>query len=108
MNTIKRLKTGDTVKIISGKNKGQTGKITKISPADSLAFIEGIGNRTRHLRQTSMQKAGKKDIQTGIHLSNLKLVIDPKTGATSRVGYAKSADGKTVRIARQANNREIK
>ena len=108
MSTIKRIKTGDIVKIISGNNKGKTGKVIKISPADSLAFIEGIGNRTRHMRPTQYQKGGKKDIQSGIHLSNLKLVIDEKTSATSRVGYAKSSEGKTIRIARQANNREIK
>ena len=108
MNQPKRIKTGDMVKIITGANKGKTGKVTKISPKENLAFVEGIGNRTRHQRPTQHQKGGKKDIQTGIHLSNLKLVIDTKTGATSRVGYAKSADGKTVRVARQANNREIK
>lgn len=108
MNTQKRIHTGDTVKIIAGDHKGKTGKVVKVSAANQLAFIEGIGMRTRHLRPTQNQKGGKKDIHTGIHLSNLKLVIDPKTGATSRVGFVKSTEGKTVRVARQANNREIK
>ena len=108
MKTIKRLKTGDTVKIIAGSNKGQTGKITQILTNSEAVLIEGIGNRTRHLRPTQHQKGGKKAIQSGIHLSNLKLVIDEKTTATSRVGYTKNAAGKTVRIAKQANNREIK
>ena len=108
MKTIKRIKTGDTVKIIAGSNKGTIGKVVKISPADNLAYVEGVGKRTRHMRPTQYQKAGKKEVQSGIHLSNLQLVIDAKTNATSRVGYAKNSDGKTVRIARQANNREIK
>ncbi|MCL1839506.1 50S ribosomal protein L24 [Candidatus Saccharibacteria bacterium] len=67
------IKTGDTVKIITGNNKGKTGKVVKVSPTDKLAFIEGIGNRTRHMRPTQHQKGGKKDIHVGIHLSNLKL-----------------------------------
>lgn len=103
-----RIKTGDTVKIISSKLKGTIGKVNKIQPTAGLAYLEGIGNRTRHLRPTPYQKGGKKDIQVGIPISKLALVIDEKNGTTSRIGYAKSNDGKTVRLARQANNREVK
>ena len=103
-----RIKTGDFVKVISGSHKGSTGKVLRIQPDQQLAFVEGIGNRTRHLRPTPYQKGGKKDIQTGIPLCKLALVIDQKTGETSRVGYTKSESGKTIRVARQANNREIK
>ena len=81
-----RIKTGDTVKIIAGAAKGQTGKVTKVLPAENKVFVEGYGKRTRHMRGSAYRQAGK----------------------TSRVGYAKDKDGKTVRIARQANNREIK
>lgn len=108
MNTTKRIKTGDIVKIIAGKDKGQTGKIVKVSASDNLVFIEGIGNKTRHKRPTQYDKGGKKDIHVGIQISNVKLVIDEKTGATSRIGYAKNSEGKTIRIARQANNKEVK
>ena len=103
-----RIKTGDTVKIISGANKGTTGKVTKVVPSENKVFIEGVGNRTRHMRPTTYRQGGKKDIQVGIDASNVALIIDAKTGTTSRVGYGKDKDGKTVRIARQANNREIK
>ena len=103
-----RIKIGDTVKIISGANKGTTGKVTKVVPSENKVFIEGVGNRTRHMRPTQYRQGGKKDIQVGIDASNVALVIDTKSGATSRVGYGKDKDGKTVRIARQANNREIK
>ena len=68
-----QIKTGDTVKIISGTHKGKIGKVVKITPADHTACIEGIGTRTRHMKATQYQKAGKKDIHVGIHLSNLKL-----------------------------------
>ena len=103
-----RIKTGDTVKIISGANKGTTGKVTKVVPSENKVFIEGVGNRTRHMRPTTYRQGGKKDIQVGIDASNVALIIDAKTGTTSRVGYGKDKDGKAVRIARQANNREIK
>ena len=103
-----RIKTGDTVKIISGANKGTTGKVTKVLPAENKVFIEGVGNRTRHMRRSMYRQSGKKDIQVGIDASKVALVVDEKAGKVSRVGYAKNNDGKTVRIARQANNREIK
>ena len=103
-----RIKIGDTVKIISGANKGTTGKVTKVLPSENKVFIEGVGNRTRHMRPTQYRQGGKKDIQVGIDASKVALVIDTKAGTTSRVGYGKDKDGKTVRIARQANNREIK
>ena len=103
-----RIKTGDLVKIISGANKGTQGKVTKVLPAENKVFIEGVGNRTRHMRRTMYRQSGKKDIQVGIDASKVALVVDEKAGKVSRVGYAKNNDGKTVRIARQANNREIK
>ncbi len=103
-----RIKTGDTVKIISGADKGKTGKVTKFLPSENKVLIEGIGNRTRHMRPNMYRAGGKKDIQVGIDASKVALVIDEKSGKTSRVGFTKDDKGKTIRIARQANNREIK
>jgi len=67
------IKTGDTVKVVSGDNKGKSAKVVKVAPRENKAFLEGIGIKTRHLRPTQYQKGGKKDIHVGIHLSNLKL-----------------------------------
>lgn len=103
-----RLKVNDNVKIISGANKGKTGKITKIDHKAGLVFVEGLGNRERHVRASMYRQAGKKNIQTGIHESNVKLIVDEKSDKTSRVGYVKDSNGKTIRVAKQANNREIK
>ncbi len=67
------LKTGDTVKIISGDNKGKTGKIVKMDLKSHQAMIEGIGTRERHMKKTQFNPAGgKKTIHVGIDLSNLK------------------------------------
>ena len=67
------LKTGDTVKVISGDNKGKTGKIVKMDIKNHKAMVEGIGVRERHLKKTQFNPAGgKKTIHVGIDLSNLK------------------------------------
>lgn len=67
------IKTGDTVTIIAGDNKGKSGKVVKMDLKNHQAMIEGIGVRERHLRATQFNpKGGKKDIHVGIELSNLK------------------------------------
>ena len=68
------IKTGDTVKVISGDNKGKSAKVVKVAPKENKAFLEGIGIKTRHLRPTQYQKGGKKDIHVGIHTSNLSVI----------------------------------
>lgn len=67
------LKTGDTVKIISGDNKGKTAKIVKMDKKNHKAMLDGIEVRERHLKKTQFNPAGgKKTIHVGIDLSNLK------------------------------------
>ena len=67
------IKTGDTVTIIAGDNKGKSGKVVKMDLKNHQAMIEGIGVRERHLRATQFNpKGGKKNIHVGIDLSNLK------------------------------------
>ena len=104
-----RLRKGDKVKIISGANKGTTGKILAVQTDKNTALVEGVGTRTRHIRPSQLNpRGGKKDIHVPIDMSKLALVVDEKAGTTSRVGYSKKADGSKVRTARQAKNKEIK
>ena len=68
------IKTGDTVKVIAGDNKGKSGKVVMVDRENGKAMIEGLGIITRHLRATQFNpRGGKKDIHVGIDLSNLKL-----------------------------------
>ena len=68
------IKTGDTVKVIAGDNKGKSAKVVKVDTKNGKAMLEGLGIITRHLRATQFNpRGGKKDIHTGINLSNLKL-----------------------------------
>ncbi|MCL2869901.1 50S ribosomal protein L24 [Candidatus Saccharibacteria bacterium] len=106
--SIKRIRVGDMVKIISGDNKGTVGKVLGVLPAKKAALVEGVGIKSRRVKPSRLNpKGGKKDIHVPISLSKLALVVDTKSNKTSRVGYVKS-DGKTVRVARQMNNKEIK
>lgn len=103
------LKSGDVVTIIAGDNKGKSGKIVKMDLKNHKAMIEGIGIRERHMRATQFNpKGGKKDIHVPMDISKVALVVDEKSGKTSRVGLVKNADGGKTRVARQAKNKEIK
>ncbi|MEO6109922.1 MAG: 50S ribosomal protein L24 [Candidatus Saccharimonadales bacterium] len=102
-----RIVKGDTVKLISGAQKGTTGKVLGVSAKGIL--VEGIGQKHRHVKPSQLNPRGAhKDIHVAVPAHKVALVVDEKSGKTSRVGYVKNADGKTVRLARQANSKEIK
>jgi large subunit ribosomal protein L24 len=101
-----RIVKGDTVKLISGAQKGTTGKVVGVVSGGVL--IEGIGTKHRHIKPSQLNpRGGHKDIHVPVPLHKVALVVDEKAGKTSRVGYVKASDGKT-RVARQVNNKEIK
>lgn len=105
----KRIQKDDMVKIISGDNKGTTGKVLAVLPKKNTVLIEGIGTKHRHVKPSQLNpRGGHKDIHIGIPLHKVALVVDEKTSKTSRIGYIKNADGAKVRLARQAKNKEIK
>lgn len=109
MVSIKRIIKGDTVKLISGANKGTTGKVLKVITKDRSILVEGIGNIHRHFKPNKQNpRGGDKDIHIPTPIHKVALVIDAKSAKTSRVGLIKSIDGKTVRVASQNNNKEIK
>jgi len=103
-----RIKKDDIVKIISGDNKGKTGKVLKVLAQKNAVLIEGIGTKTRHVKPSQLNpRGGTKDIHVPTPLHKVALVVDQKAGTTSRIGYT-VADGTKVRVARQAKNKEIK
>ena len=109
MPAVKRIVKGDTVKIISGANKGTTAKVLEVLASKGAVVLEGIGQKHRHVKPSAINpRGGSKDIHVPTPLSKVALVVDEKTGKTSRVGYVKNADGNTTRVARQANSKEIK
>ena len=109
MPSVKRIHTGDTVKIISGASKGTTGKVLAVLTKKQAVLIEGVGNIHRHVKPSQLNpRGGHKDIHVPTSLHKVALVVDEKTGKTSRVGLIKNADGGTTRVARQSKNKEIK
>lgn len=104
-----RIRKDDFVKIISGANKGTTGKVLAVLPNKNAALVEGVGVATRKIKPNQLNpRGGTKDIHVPVPLSKLALVVDPKTAKTSRVGYVVKQDGTKARVAKQANNKEIK
>lgn len=102
-----RIIKGDTVKLISGAQKGTTGKVVAVTAAG--VKIEGIGQKHRHIKPSQLNPRGShKDIHVAVPHHKVALVTDEKSGTTSRVGYVKNADGAKVRLARQQNSKEIK
>jgi large subunit ribosomal protein L24 len=106
---MKKIIKGDMVKLISGANKGTTGKVVKVLAKKGTILIEGIGNISRKIKPSAHNpRGGQKDMHVPTPIHKVALVVDEKTGKTSRVGLSKSEDGKKLRLARQLKNKEIK
>lgn len=104
-----RIKKDDIVKVMVGKHKGTTGKVLAVNTKEATVLIEGVGVGKRHIRPSQFNpRGGTKDIHVPMDVSKVALVIDEKSGQTSRVGLVKNADGGKTRVARQAKNKEIK
>jgi len=97
-----KIKKNDKVIIISGKDKGKTGKVLKVSPAENKIIVDGVNIRKKHQKPTrSGQKGQIIDKIFPIQVSNVML-IDPKSGKPTRVGK-KLVGGKYVRIAKKSD-----
>ncbi len=97
---MKRLKVGDLVQVISGKDRGKQGKISKILADEGRVVVEGINTVTRNQRPTPRNQQGgqvKKDAP--IHASKVMLV-DPTSGKPTRVKVQKGEDGKKTRVGK--------
>jgi large subunit ribosomal protein L24 len=104
-----RIRKDDLVKIVAGAKKGTTGKVLQVNAAKQTVLIEGIGQIHRHVKPTQLNpRGGHKDIHVAMPISKVALVVDEKTGKTSRVGLVKNADGVKSRVAKSMKNKEIK
>jgi len=104
-----RIRKDDLVKIIAGAKKGTTGKVLAVDTRKNTVLIEGVGIGHRHVKPSQLNpRGGKKDIHVPMDISKVALVVDEKTGKTSRVGLEKNADGGKTRVAKSLKNKEIK
>ena len=97
-----RIRKGDRVVVIAGRDKGKTGEVVSVAPADSRAIVRGINLGRRHQKQTASEQGGIITKEMPIHLSNLALA-DPRDGKPTRVGF-KTTDGRKVRFAKRSGD----
>jgi large subunit ribosomal protein L24 len=96
-----KIKKGDHVVVITGKDKGKKGEVLKVLPEENRAIVRGVAVVRRHQRQTASQEGGIISKEAPIHISSLALE-DPKDGKPTRVGYKFLKDGRKVRFARRS------
>ena len=97
---MKRLRVGDLVQVISGKQKGKTGRITKILWDEDRVVVEGVNQVTRHMKPNARnQQGGKITKDAPLHLSKV-MPVDPKTKKPTRVKTTTGEDGKKVRVGK--------
>jgi len=96
-----KLKKGDKVVVLTGKDKGKEGEILSVNPKDGKATVSGVNMAIRHTKQSQRSQGGRIPVEAPIQLSNLALV-DPKEGGPTRVGFRFLEDGTKVRFAKKS------
>ncbi len=96
-----RIKKGDEVIVITGKEKGKKGSVLRVYPKDARALVQGVNMVKRHTRPSASTPGGIVEKEAPLHVSNLAHV-DPKSGEATRVGYRVLEDGRKVRFAKRS------
>jgi large subunit ribosomal protein L24 len=94
-----KIKRGDTVQVISGKEKGKRGEVERVLSRENRVIVSGVNVRTRHARPTQNNQQGLYTFEAPIHASNV-MVVDPGSGEPTKVGYRFTDSGEKVRIAK--------
>jgi len=95
-----KIKRGDTVVVISGKDKGKRGEVERVIPKENRIVVGGVNVRTRHARPTQNNQQGLYTFAAPIHVSNVMLV-DPDSGEPTKVGYRFTDSGEKLRISKK-------
>ncbi len=98
-----KIKKGDKVVVLTGRDAGRTGEVLEVRPKDQRAVVRGVALVKRHQRQTQTQEGGIVSKEGSIHLSNLA-IADPKDGKPTRVGFKTLDDGRKVRVAKRSGD----
>jgi large subunit ribosomal protein L24 len=98
---IKRIRKGDNVTVISGRDKGKSGSVLRVLQDDERLIVQGVNVVKRHMRASQTQAGGIVEKEATIHVSNVSLV-DPDGGEPTRVGFRILEDGRKVRYAKRS------
>lgn len=96
-----KIKKGDKVVVLAGRDKGKSGQVMSVNPDEGRAIVDGVNMVKRHQRQTKDREAGIINKAAPIDLSNLA-IADPKDGKATRVGFKILDDGRKVRVAKRS------
>lgn len=98
---MQKIKKGDEVLVITGKDKGKKGKVLSVSPVEQKVLVEDLNQVTKHVKPNPNLgvEGGVKRISMPLPISNVAL-IDPKSGKPTKVGFRVLPDGKKVRVAK--------
>ena len=96
-----RIKKGDRVVVVSGRDKGRKGEVLRVMTKEDRAYVSGVNMVKRHQKQSARVQGGIVNKEAPIHLSNIAHV-DPKTGGPTRIGFRVLGDGRKVRFAKKS------
>ena len=96
-----KIKKGDRVVVLAGRDKGKRGEVLQVMPSENRALVQGVNLVRRHQKQSAQQEGGIVSKEAPIHLSNIA-IEDPADGAPTRVGYKFMDDGRKVRFAKRS------
>ena len=96
-----KIRKGDTVVVIAGRDKGRSGEVIEVRRTEERALVRGIHMVKRHQKQSATQEGGIIAKESSVHLSNLALA-DPKDGKPTRIGFKIRSDGTKVRVAKRS------
>jgi len=96
-----KIKKGDTVEVIAGKDSGKRGRVLKVDPTRDRVVVEGVNMIKRHTRPNPQKRiqGGIVEREAGIHVSNV-MVVSPDSGRPTRIGYKILDDGRKVRVSK--------
>jgi len=98
-----KIKKGDKVVVITGRDKGKSGEVISVSPTEGRALVRGVNLVKRHTKATMQSEGGIISKEAAIQLSNLQ-IADPKDGKPSRVGFKILDDGRKARFAKRSGD----
>ena len=96
-----KIKKGDNVVVITGRDKGKTGEVLRVFPAEARVIVQGVHLAKRHTRPRMGEPGGIVEKELTIHISNIAH-IDPQSRKPTRVGFRRLGDGRKVRLARRS------
>jgi len=96
-----KIKKGDKVVVITGRDKGKTGEVKQVLPAENRVVVDGVNMVKRHTAPSAGNAGGIVEKEASIHVSNVAYV-DPKTDKPTRIGYKTLEDGRKVRFAKRS------